>query len=60
MLSIRASIEATLTEDDLSLSCRGTRTFLISDLDHLIDGEGGSRTGSIDSDSVTTVDIECV
>ena len=57
---IRASIEAIITEDDLSFFIRGTRTCLISDLDHLIDGEGGSRSGGIDSDSVTTVDIECV
>ena len=60
MLSIRASIEAIITEDDLSLSCRVTSTVLISDLDHLIDGEGGSRSGGIDSDSFSTVDIECV
>lgn len=64
MLSIRASIEAIITEDDLSFSLRGTSTVLtsdlISDLDHLMDGEGGSRSGGIDSDSVTTVDIECV
>ena len=64
MLSIRASIEAIITEDYLSFSLRGTSTVLISDLisdlDHLMDGEGGSRSGGIDSDSVTTVDIECV
>ena len=64
VLSIRASIEATITEDDLSFSLRGTSTVLISDLisdlDHLIDGEGGSRSGGIDSDSFSTVDIECV
>ena len=64
MLSIRASIEATLTEDDLSLSCRFASTVIISDiisdLDHLIDGEGGSRSGGIDTDSFSTVNIECV
>ena len=60
MLSIRASIEATVTEDDLSFSIRVTSTCLISDLDHLMDGEGSSRSCGIDSDSVTTVDIECV
>ena len=60
VLSIRASIEAIITEDDLSSSLRSTIISLISDLDHLMDGEGGSRSGSIDSDSVRTVDIECV
>ena len=60
MLSIRASIEAIITEDDLSLSCRFASTVIISDLDHLMDGEGGSRRGGIDSDSVRTVDIEGV
>ena len=60
MLSIRASIEAIITEDDLPFPIRGTSTALISDLDHLMDGEGGSRSGGIDSDSVCTVDIECV
>lgn len=60
VLFIRASIEAIITEDDLSFSLTGTIAVLISDLDHLIDGEGGSRSGGIDSDSVTTVDIECV
>lgn len=59
-LSIRASIEAIITEDDLSFSLRSTSAALISDLDHLIDGEGGSRSDGIDTDSVITVDVECV
>ena len=60
MLSIRASIEAIVTEDDLSYFLRVARTCIISDLDHLIDSEGSSRRGGIDSDSFSTVDIEGV